>query len=77
MKRPLSVKFNLTSTLLMMLGLHGAADLASADEAFTSSGFARAPEGALDIAHAPAPLFSDPVFDGAADPSVVWNARET
>lgn len=30
----------------------------------------------LDIAHAPAPLFRDSVTDGAADPSVVWNAKE-
>ena len=27
----------------------------------------------LKIAEAPAPLFRDPIFDGAADPSVVWN----
>ena len=76
MKRQLSVKFTLTATLLMVFRLHGAVDLASAGEAFHSAGFARAPEGAFDIAHAPAPLFRDPVTDGAADPSVVWNARE-
>jgi sucrose-6-phosphate hydrolase SacC (GH32 family) len=28
---------------------------------------------ALDMAGAPAPLFRDPVFDGAADPTAVWN----
>lgn len=27
----------------------------------------------FDIAQAPAPLFRDPVFDGAADPTVIWN----
>jgi hypothetical protein len=27
----------------------------------------------FDIEKAPAPLFRDPVFDGAADPSVLWN----
>ncbi|MDR3688111.1 MAG: hypothetical protein P4L46_01945 [Fimbriimonas sp.] len=43
---------------------------------FQSGGFARAPEGALDIANVPAPFFRDPIFDGAADPSVVWNERE-
>jgi len=26
----------------------------------------------IDIAHAPAPLFDDPVRHGAADPSVAW-----
>jgi len=57
-----------------MLSLcHG---LALAEEAFVSGGFARAPEGALDIANAPAPLFRDPVFNGAADPSPVWHAGE-
>lgn len=30
-------------------------------------------EPVFDIAHAPAPLFSDPVWDGAADPAPVWN----
>ncbi len=36
--------------------------------------FRKAPcEPAFDIAHAPAPLFSDPVWDGAADPAPVWN----
>jgi len=30
----------------------------------------------LDIASAPAPLFRDPIFDGAADPSVIWNPSE-
>ena len=47
-----------------------------AEEAFQSGGFARAPEGALDIANVPAPLFRDPVFDGAADPSLVWHGLE-
>lgn len=27
----------------------------------------------FDIANAPAPLFRDPIYDGAADPSVIWN----
>jgi len=27
----------------------------------------------FDIKNAPAPLFRDPVYDGAADPSVIWN----
>ncbi|SFW17838.1 hypothetical protein [Chitinophaga sancti] len=25
---------------------------------------------------APAPLFRDPIFDGAADPTLIWNDRE-
>ncbi len=50
--------------------------LVRAEEAFVSGGFARAPEGALDIANAPAPLFRDPVFNGAADPSLVWHEAE-
>ncbi len=25
---------------------------------------------------APAPLFRDPVYDGAADPTVIWNHQE-
>jgi len=29
----------------------------------------------FDINTAPAPLFRDPVFDGAADPSVIWNTN--
>jgi predicted GH43/DUF377 family glycosyl hydrolase len=29
----------------------------------------------FDIEKAPAPLFRDPVFDGAADPSITWNAK--
>lgn len=27
----------------------------------------------FDIEHAPAPLFRDPVYDGAADPSLIWH----
>ncbi len=30
----------------------------------------------LDVASAPAPLFRDPVYDGAADPSVIYNPVE-
>lgn len=62
--------------LLILLCTHAAADPVPAEEVFHSAGFARAPEGALDIANAPAPLFRDPVFDGSADPSVVWHAPE-
>lgn len=76
MKRQLLVKLTLTATLPMIFGLHGAVDWALAGEAFHSGGFARAPEGALDIANVPAPLFRDPVTDGAADPSVVWHAQD-
>lgn len=28
-----------------------------------------------EVVRAPAPLFRDPLFDGAADPTVVWNAE--
>ena len=38
-----------------------------------ATGFAVAPAGSFDVEHAPAPLFRDPVFDGAADPSVVYD----
>jgi hypothetical protein len=30
----------------------------------------------LDIASASAPLFRDPIFDGSADPSIIWNPSE-
>lgn len=44
---------------------------------FASSwGFARAPEGALKIERARAPLYRDPIFDGAADPSVVYDESD-
>jgi len=26
--------------------------------------------------HAPKPLFRDPIYDGAADPTVIWNSKE-
>ena len=29
----------------------------------------------FDIEKAPAPLFRDPIYDGAADPSVIWNDK--
>ncbi len=29
----------------------------------------------FDVEKAPAPLFRDPIFDGAADPSVIWNEK--
>src|SRR5262245_21271848 len=28
---------------------------------------------AIDVAHAPAPLFDDPQWHGATDPFVIWN----
>lgn len=30
----------------------------------------------FNIKDAPAPLFRDPVFDGAADPTVIWDSRQ-
>lgn len=30
--------------------------------------------GEFDIAHAPAPLFRDPLFDGPADPTVIYDS---
>jgi Glycosyl hydrolases family 43 len=69
--------FALTSIVLFALTLAPLSNVAAEDgDAFSSTGFARAPEGALDIAHVPAPLFRDPVTNGAADPSVVWHAKE-
>ncbi|SEO07295.1 hypothetical protein SAMN05192574_105201 [Mucilaginibacter gossypiicola] len=36
-----------------------------------------APAQQLSVAkHAPKPLYRDPVYDGAADPAVIWNRRE-
>jgi hypothetical protein len=61
---------------LIAFGIRAAADPVPVDEVFNSGGFTRAPEGALDIAKVPAPLFRDPVFDGAADPSLVWHGPE-
>ncbi|UCS95819.1 family 43 glycosylhydrolase [Echinicola marina] len=29
-----------------------------------------------DLSHAPAPIFRDPIYDGAADPVMVWNKGE-
>jgi hypothetical protein len=29
----------------------------------------------IDIAHAPAPLFDDPIWHGASDPFVIWNPK--
>lgn len=33
-------------------------------------------EPSFAIEDAPAPLFRDPIFDGAADPSITWNTDE-
>ncbi len=30
----------------------------------------------IDIQNAPAPLFRDPIYDGAADPTIIWNEEE-
>ncbi|MBP1767820.1 MAG: family 43 glycosylhydrolase, partial [Candidatus Aminicenantes bacterium] len=32
--------------------------------------------GAGESRTPPAPLYRDPVFDGAADPSLIWNDKE-
>jgi hypothetical protein len=42
----------------------------------TTAGQKAANQPGLDIAATPAPLFRDPIFDGAADPSVIWNPAE-
>ena len=57
-------------------GIVAAISSPSSSNTFRPGGFAQAPEGALDIENVPAPFFRDPIFDGAADPSVVWNERE-
>ncbi len=36
---------------------------------------AAAQDGAGPVRTAPAPLFVDPVYDGAADPAIIWNAE--
>ena len=48
----------------------------SAKPVVWSGGYARAPEGAFEIKRAPAPLYRDPIFDGAADPSVVYEPSD-
>ncbi|MEI7910327.1 MAG: hypothetical protein WCK77_11875 [Verrucomicrobiota bacterium] len=55
---------------------NASAKATAAEDRFQSAGFSRAPAGKLDLANVPAPLFRDPVFDGAADPSVLWNGTE-
>ena len=50
-----------------------AAPAAVGQEGYRPEGFAVAPEGALDVANCPAPLYRCPIFDGAADPSVVYD----
>jgi hypothetical protein len=54
--------------LLATLGI-GAARTAAAQSA-------PSPTGAAASRVPPAPLFRDPIYDGAADPSFVWNDRE-
>jgi hypothetical protein len=49
--------------------------LAIAQE-YQPEGFAIAPAGAFDIANAPAPLYRDPIFDGAADPTIVYSEKD-
>lgn len=67
----------LSSRRVVLAGLCALPLLAgAAPPDFRSGGFARAPDGALAIEHAPAPLFRDPIFDGAADPTVVWHAAQ-
>jgi hypothetical protein len=61
-------------SLLALLFTMGSAVIAA--EPVPSSGIAIAPEGSLLIEHAPAPLYRDPVFDGAADPSVVYEKTD-
>ena len=62
---------------ILVLGMQAPSARAQGlEETFHSAGFARAPEGALRIPNAPAPLFGDPVFGGAADPSVVSHAQQ-
>ncbi|WP_197527052.1 glycoside hydrolase family protein [Pirellulimonas nuda] len=66
----------LVGHLTAVVCLSGIATIESRAEAPPSMGFATAPAGAFDIEHAPAPLFRDPMFDGAADPSIVFNPED-
>ena len=58
--------------LIPAIPLHAEGDRAPA----ASSGIAVAPAGSLMIEKAPAPLYRDPIFDGAADPSVVYEESD-
>lgn len=62
--------------LLSLVALSAGMAVVGQPADFQSGGFANAPAGALDIAHVPAPIFRDPIYDGAADPTVVWNGKE-
>lgn len=68
----MSMSFLLAASAVVLLGV---SSLAMAD-AYQPEGFTIAPAGSFDIAHAPAPLYRDPIFDGAADPTVLYNAKE-
>ncbi len=67
---------NLQIALLGLSLLLLAGPGARAQEDYRPEGFAVAPEGSLDVANCPAPLFRCPIFDGAADPSAVWHEGE-
>jgi Glycosyl hydrolases family 43 len=68
--------YQLVTAGVVLLSIEGTTVLAETKEAFSPGGFATAPEGSFEISKAPAPLFRDPVTNGAADPSVVWHAKE-
>ena len=44
---------------------------------YQPEGYAIAPAGALDISKTPAPMYRDPIFDGAADPTIVYVEKES
>ena len=65
----------LSLAFALILALSSAAPASAAEgepEAAVPEGFATAPAGAFDVERAPAPLFRDPIYDGAADPSMLY-----
>ena len=64
---------HLITPLMALMGAATAAEPDTSATANPSHGFARAPEDALVIERAPAPLYRDPILDGVADPSVVYH----
>jgi len=65
----------LNSFLLILIVISGKSQNTNIAASKKSNGFEKKHQVAFDIVHAPAPLFRDPVFDGAADPTVIWNEK--
>jgi hypothetical protein len=71
--RRMSTMFTIGLIACAALGMTSASAVAPDN---VPEGFATAPADAIDIARAPAPLFRCPIYDGAADPTVVYVEKE-